>query len=177
MADITKPKTDITQPQRRDVTQPRVDLTAPDSYLKNSPDFDIDAWEAGHYSQAQGEDFDVEKWENANTPSPTSVEGRPQIQPPYVDPEEDQGPVPAGKLSGLPGVNPHTPSTKEAVGDVALAATPIAGAMTADAVPALVKTLSAAAKSHPFIAQIIKRGLEGSALEAGWKLSKKVFGE
>jgi hypothetical protein len=145
-------------------------------------DFDINAWEAGKYNQASTTptaepDFDINAWENGKAASPTSVEGRPQVQPPQVNMQEDLGPAPAGKLSGLPGVNPHTPTVKEGLGDVALAAAPIGGAMTADALPALVQTLTAAAKAHPFAAKVIQRGLEGSALEAGWKLSKKIFGE
>src|SRR6266446_2764534 len=45
------------------------------------------------------------------------------------------GPSPAGRLGGLPGVHPHTPSIAEGVGDVALAASPLAaGALPGEAV-------------------------------------------
>ena len=47
------------------------------------------------------------------------------------------GPSPAGKLGGLPGVHPHTPSIAEGVGDVALASSPLAaGVLPGEAVGA-----------------------------------------
>src|SRR5258706_14689029 len=46
------------------------------------------------------------------------------------------GPSPAGKLGGLPGVHPHTPSIAEGVGDLALAASPLAATLPGEAVGA-----------------------------------------
>jgi hypothetical protein len=46
------------------------------------------------------------------------------------------GPSPAGKLGGLPGVHPHTPSIAEGASDVALASTPLAAIAPGEAVGA-----------------------------------------
>jgi hypothetical protein len=147
-------------------------------------DFDINAWEAGKGGVTWNDtpdEFDISKWERGtggvqwNEPSPTSVEGRPQIQPPQVNMQEDLGPAPAGKLSGLPGVNPHTPTTKEAVGDVALAASPTVAPMVLALAPEVVSALSSAAAAHPLAAKIIAHGIEAAGLGAGWKVATKLF--
>jgi hypothetical protein len=46
------------------------------------------------------------------------------------------GASPAGKLSGLPGVHPHTPSLAEGASDVALASSPLAAIAPSEAVNA-----------------------------------------
>lgn len=68
----------------------------------------------------------------------------PPVQPPKVDMQEDAS-VPTGynsdaggKLKGLPGVNPHTPTPSEAAGDVGLVAGGAYGAGSS-IIPALAK--------------------------------------
>jgi hypothetical protein len=167
-------------------------LEAKGEPMSPEKDFDINAWESGKFydidkvpTSAPSTDFDVNAWEKGtggkffdiDNLNPTSVAGRPQIQPPQVNMQEDLGPAPAGKLSGLPGVNPHTPSTKEGIGDVALAASPMAGPMVLAMAPEVVTALSTAAAQHPLAAKVIAHGLEAAGLGAGWKIATKLFGE
>ena len=151
---------------------------------ENSPkvDYDIDQLIAQQKSGQDGNgEFDIFSYEAGNqkpapSPSSTSVEGRPQIPrpaPPTLSPSEEM-PVSRAEQDSIGAAQ----TAKQLGIPAAVGVAGGAGAvMTADALPALVQTLSAAAKAHPIAAKVIQRGLEGSALEAGWKLSKKVFGE
>jgi hypothetical protein len=72
------------------------------------------------------------------------------------------GPV-AGKLTGLPGVNPHTPTNKEALGDIGLVAGGATAGVAAEAAPTIAvagEALTKAAEAHPIIAKILEKGLE-----------------
>ena len=58
----------------------------------------------------------------------------------------------AGKLVGLPGVNPHTPTAKEAIGDVALAGLgPYAAVGAGSAIPTVAKTAGGVLAKHPLL--------------------------
>lgn len=57
-------------------------------------------------------------------------------------------------------------------GTAALAGVGAAGEQVAEWTPQLIKAVQAAAESHPVIAKIILRGLEGTAVGAGLKLAK-----
>lgn len=75
---------------------------------------------------------------------------------PQVDMQEEaiSSKAPAGKLSGLPGVNPHTPTPGEAIGDVALAAGPLAAIPVggaAEAVAPAARAVSGAIAKHPIM--------------------------
>lgn len=141
-------------------------------------DFDISAWEAGANNHSAGEDFDIGKWEAAGQKaSLATAEGAPKVQPPQVNMQEDLGPAPAGKLSSLPGVNPHTPTTQEGIGDVALAASPTVAPMVLALAPEAVQALASAAAAHPIAAKVIAHGLEAAGLGAGWKIATKLFGK
>ena len=108
-------------------------------------DFDINSWEAGANNHAAGEDFDIGKWENANVkaaPSPTSVEGRPQIQrpaPPTLSPDEEM-PVSQAEQDSIGAAQ----TAKQLGGPAAVGAgAAMAGPMVLAMAPEVVNALSA----------------------------------
>jgi hypothetical protein len=159
----------------------------------DTTDFDINKWEAGETgkfydideiankmspieSVAAGKDFDIFEYENRNKPSPTSVEGRPQIQPPAVqmmasnvaqalNPTESvAGP---GEASYVAQADPQSQSKMLAAAVVG------AGGATAMMTGSEgIAALKAAAKTHPIVAKVIVKGLEGMGLGAGIKAFK-----
>ena len=155
----------------------------------NTEDFDVNKWEAGNGKPQANSDFDVSAWENGKDgkPGPTLLEQIAAHPAPPPMSDEDKASqtrqMAVGALTGMPTPNmtPQDVQQFQAGKAAGAASVPLvaagAGVVTPEAIPALVATLSAAAKAHPIAAKIIQRGLEGSALEAGWKLTKKVFGE
>ena len=143
-------------------------------------DFDVNAWESGKNSHAQGEDFDVFKYEGAGKPETITPENAPPVPKPAIQMAASNIATALNPTESVatPGEGAFVAQAdpKSRVNMLMASGVGAGGAGAVELGPEAVAALTAAAKSHPLVAHIIKTGITGlvggAAFAKGSKLAK-----